>query len=313
MTNSRGKRQASRFNPFLALLLVLVAAVGTVVTLEATGRTDFGLARFWRDKPALAATEVANVLVTTQAFVPGEAVDLQHVWDVTTKTFKYQLRDRRDAEKKGLLTVGDFGRIKGRVLKRAKPANEAFNEEKDFLPEGTPPGPAGLVPSGMRMMTLPVERIRGIDVLHFRDRFELKMSVPLDDGVTRTARESLASRGLANPEEKILLAKISESTRRVLLAQNAEIIQPASSKDRKSEVIVALDPEDVDRVVEALAAKNTIFCITHAADDPDAPRQEPEAQDPLHMYRSLLDLSKQVEVIEGTECHVETVRVSETL
>jgi hypothetical protein len=309
MTTTRGKRQTSRFNPFLALLLVLVAVGGTLVTLDATGRIDLGITVFGgEEKPP--QSDKLMVILSARSMAPGEAVDLKHVWDQMTGSFKFTARDKEDVEEKGLIQVKHYANIKNRILARFKPANEAF-VERDFLPDGTPAGPVGLVPSGMRMLTLPVDRIEGIDVLSFRDRFDLRMSIPHDDEMDDTIEDSL-SIDQATREERLAIWGNHRAPRRVLLAQNAEIIQAAITKDRKGKVIIAVDPDDENRLVDAMTSeKTTIYCIAHAGGDDRAPRREADPHDPLEPYRPLIDGFREIEVYEGNERREETVRVAE--
>jgi len=208
-----------------------------------------------------------------------------------------------------------FNEVKGRVLKNAMGSNQPFMIS-DFLPEGTAPGIVGLVPEGKQLVMLDAKKVQGIDSLGSRNRFDLKVSRPVDDGIEKAAKAALDARPYVSPTDQMTLASISREPERLLLAQNGMIIRRAEKQGSKTVVAVALHPDDVDLVMDALVQDETIYCVGHSGvgerEEREVPRIQPEPVDQIAAYRWLLDSMQKVEVYKGNECTFGIVPVKES-
>lgn len=311
MSTSRGRRQQARFNPFLASLLVIVALVGSVVTLEAMGKTDLGLAKLWRADEVQANPNTLPVVMLTTSLRPGEVLEPQHCWDSENKRPMTIGIDKRVIEQRGFIT--DFRSFRGRVLARPKKHHEPL-AEADFLPAGSPAGPQGLVPEGYLLTWVDESRVTGLGLLGFRDRFDLSMTLPVDEELARAARESLEARGNVKPEELLRLANSRPLQERRLLAQYGMVIETGIAQGKKTLAAVALHPDDVQATQDAVNGEEPIDCIARQtlAEEPERIVQEPI--DPSEPFEWVTEGVGEVEVFQGKDKDVDTTRrAGETL
>lgn len=312
MSTTRGRQNTSRFNPFLALMLIVLAAVGTIVTLEATGKTELGLAKLWGGE-VKAAPRGTLVLFSVRALKPGDLIDESAVVDrKLQRVHKVPLNISLEvATERGYVT--GFDEIKGRVVGEAMGANQPF-VTSELLPEGTHPGIVGLVPEGRQLVMLDAKKVQGVEALGFRNRFDLKASRPVSEEIARAAKDALEARPHVSPEDRMALASTPKAPERLLLAQNGMIISRAEKQGNKTMVAVALDPADVDLVIDALAGDETIYCVAHTGlSQGEMPRIQPERVDPIAPYRWLLESMNEVEIYKGNERTIGVVPVSDRL
>jgi Flp pilus assembly protein CpaB len=184
--------------------------------------------------------------------------------------------------------------ILGRVLAREKPAGYVFTEA-DFLPPGSRPGLVGGIPPGKRAVRVETDQVSGLYGLNAGDRFDLLATLPIDaDG----KGQSLTMGG-AYAQQLALQANLSnwakQATVRVLV-QNGVLVQPLTTREiplsmntltqgmvvKKKpvqEIVIAVDPEEVALLTEAIAVKAQITTIPRSG-HPDDPKdsQTPESQ-----------------------------------
>jgi len=281
-------------NPFLAGVLVLIAILGALFTLEATGSTDLGLNRLWGGDEVQAAN-MTPVVMATVPLEPGERVTVPKLWNREKKTLNHQYMSKDLVSERSFFAQPQ--EVVGRVLARPKAPNQAFVEE-DFLPKGSPEGVLGLIPEGMVSVPVDAEKVQGINLLGFRDRFDLRVMLAMDDSVREMAEEVLDKRGYASEADRLRLAAIAGGPKQRLLAQNGMVVRPTKEED--GVVVVALHPDDVDSTIDALSADSTIFCTSRpASQGAQVARVTPEEIDPMEEYRWVLDSSREVEVIQG--------------
>lgn len=304
MTTLRGRQTKARFNPFLALLLIVLAAVGTIATLEATGTTDiFREVRGEEPHPP-----GIPILASVRALQPGDEIDLSAVFDRQLQQVRKKYNGLTEEEiRDGGFATG-YNEVKGRVLKNPMDAGAPF-VAADFYPAGTQPGISALVPEDKQLVILDADKVQGLDALAYRDRFDLRVSRAEDEEIAKAAKLALEARPYVSPSARIALAATPKRSDRQLLAQCGMVIRVAEKRQgKKTQVAVALHPDDVFPVLDALAEDETIYCVAHPGINPrELPRIQPERVDPTTDYAWLIEERGEVDVIKGNKRTTEMV------
>lgn len=206
--------------------------------------------------------------------------------------------------------VTDFGAITGRVLSRDKPAGFAFSES-DFFPRGTRPGLVAGVPPGKRALVLEADKIKGVYGLQPGDRFDLLATMPVD------APPPLAGPlAVAPPPFDPTLPK--RAAVKVLVHHGAIVApvtmraspqppsqqppgtpapRPSTRAQSVAEVTIAVAPEEVAPLLEALAVDADVLCVARSGhpDDPGelsiTPGSQPVA--PLRSIETIVERQRQ--------------------
>jgi hypothetical protein len=164
--------------------------------------------------------------------------------------------------------------IIGRVVRRDKRAGLAFREDT-FFPQGTPEGIAGATPRGMRAVTLDASVLTGIHSLQAGDRLDLLASISSGRAVEAAAPGVVGLSPAGRGEEG------SEETTAVLLARDAMVLRPVYVRNEASavssltqgkriqnephyEVAIAVNPDDVIRLQDAISKEMRITCVAHS-------------------------------------------------
>lgn len=312
MTRLRSRPTSARINPFLAGMLILLAIVGTVLTLEATGQTQLGLAKLWggdKDREVLASNFVP-VLRPVLTLEPGVALEPRHVWNAETQAFNTGLMSPQTVDAAKFVSDKQFAEVRGRVLARPKPAGEPLSMN-DFMPPGTQPGLTGLVPAGMRLAFVEQGRVPGLASLRFRDRFDLTMTVEPDPALAKAAGESLQKRGRVRPDELMRLAESKPPQQRLLLAQYAMLLDREVTEGKKTYVAIAVHADDFLSTMDALNGEAPVNCSSRPTLAEDPPRVEQAPFDPAAPFEWVTEGIGEVEVYQGREMAVETTRRAE--
>lgn len=295
-------------NPFLAGVLVLVAVFGVLLTLEVTGKTDLGLKRLWSGGGEVRAANSIPVVLSMLPMQPGEQVTVPALWNQEQNTYNHMYIDKGAVAEKNYLDTPEL--VVGRVLRRPKPAGQAFTEF-DFLPPGSKPGITGLVPDGMEALSIPADRIPGLTLLAFGDLFDLRRTVEAEQGAKEMAEEILRNRSYSSEADRLRLASIVRGPAPRLLAQAGVVLRPSSGvfdPRNKEKIVVAVHPDDLDGVIAALDAKGDIHCSPRKKTSEDAlTRVEVVEVDPMEEYAWVLEISREVEVIQGDESEMKNV------
>lgn len=174
--------------------------------------------------------------------------------------------------------------IIGRVVKKDKRAGMGFRETA-FFPRGTPEGIAGATPPGMRAITLDANKLQGIHSLQAGNRLDLLASFP-----TGQTGKSNTTPGLLTNQRPDAGTAASEP---VLLAQNALLLKPVTVRNQASttssltsgkrlmnepkyEVTLAVTPDDVIPLQNALDQGLAITCLAASMREEDGESTEPE-------------------------------------
>jgi hypothetical protein len=177
--------------------------------------------------------------------------------------------------------------IIGRVVKKDKTPGLGFRED-NFFPKGTPAGIAGATPPGLRSVTLDASHLTGVHALNAGDHIDLLANVPVDKvGVFQTRYSHLP---VVTSKQN---APVSDSaTQTMMLAQNAIVLKPVYVRSEamtsssltqgqrvqsvpKYEVALAVQPEDVIPLQNALNQELKITCIAHSMRPDDEPVADP--------------------------------------
>lgn len=182
----------------------------------------------------------------------------------------------------------------GRVLARNKPAGYVFTEV-DFLPEGARPGLVGGIPPGKRAMRVEATKVKGLFGLLPGDRFDLVATLPIDVKQAQKALQVGGAYGQQLTLQADLTNWMKQATVRVLV-QNGVLVEPVKTRTVPvasssltqglvtrnkpiQEVVIAVDPQEVAPLTEAMAVKADINCIPRSGhpDDPQDSRT-PDSQ-----------------------------------
>ena len=307
MSPSRSRKPQARFNPFLAGLLVVLAVVGVVATLDLTGVTNSGLSRLFRQREVLADPNMVGVIMPTRVLEPGHMIGRADLWDARAKRLNKVPMDK-DFVKENHYATG-LNQVKGRVLAQPKLPNDPFQLD-DFLPRDSPAGLVGLVPEGMRLVPVPADKVSGLEALGFQDHFDLYVNDAVSQKLLETARKLLAAREHVSDEDQLRLAQAESTLRQRLLAQNGSVLRQAdpSSKSKERKVSVALHPDDVEALLAALDDGSTIYCIARSPEEArQTERVSVAAPDPMEVLSWLYEDRSDVEFISGSDRQVVSI------
>lgn len=138
----------------------------------------------------------------------------------------------------------------GRVANVSLPPGYLITEE-DLLPPGTIPGITAGVPDGMVATTVPIAGINGLNRLRSGDRFEIRSSLPVEPTTLPPAVEWVDLQGGEPDRQSQELIDELRSGIKVIV-EDAEFVK---TLDEGSEVAIAISPEAITPLMEALNAK----------------------------------------------------------
>lgn len=189
--------------------------------------------------------------------------------------------------------------ILGRVLDHDKPAGYVFTES-DFLPSGTRPGLVAGIPSGKRAIRVAADKVEGVYGLLPGDRFDLVATLPID------AKGRAQAFGFAGPyaQQLALQAQLTnwqkQATVRVIV-QNGVVVEPLTTRQIPmysttltqggitrmrpvQEAVVAVDPDEVVRLTEAIAVDATIAVVPRSGRPDDSPTSRTPDRRPVSPF-----------------------------
>ncbi|HZV00324.1 MAG TPA: hypothetical protein VFF73_26635 [Planctomycetota bacterium] len=173
-----------------------------------------------------------------------------------------------------------FQQVAGRVLNHDKPADYGFTEA-DFYPRGTKPGWGAGVPEGKRGYTAVAEKISGLVGLTAGDHFDLMATIPIDP----KAYETLQQLGPGMTQQlgiQIKLMGENKQARGRVIVQDGVVVVPLHTREVPTtragtltsaavqtmkpvqEVVVAVDPDEVGPLMEALAVGADLTCVARS-------------------------------------------------
>lgn len=159
-------------------------------------------------------------------------------------------------------TIVDPVDLVGRVLARPKSASRVFSES-DLMPIGTRPGIVAGIPNGQRALRIDATKVSGIVGLRQGDQFDLVATYPGSNrnGAVESVYGSAALSGSG-----------AQSARAQLVASSATVVSelesralPGAAGGRSGkivqEIVIALAPDEIPSVTEALEVAKRIDCI----------------------------------------------------
>lgn len=264
-------------SPLIALAVIVSAAV-ILEVLWGLGLLD--LSRFRSTEPSTAGMVA---IPTPGRPIPAYAkVTRDYLWDAKRNRLAVIYLPPRAVTPEMIVGISD---VIGRVIGREKAPGYVFTEA-DFLPKGTRDGLVGGIPAGKRAIRVAADKVDGVYGLHAGDRFDLVATMPID-----ASRGSQAFNvGGVYGDQLALQARLSnwqkQATVRVMV-QNGVIVEPMTTRQVPiiqsslteggrlrmrpvQEVVIAIDPEEVARLTEALAVDAKISMIPRSGrpDDP---------------------------------------------
>jgi Flp pilus assembly protein CpaB len=207
-----------------------------------------------------------------------------HFWDVRNNRLTVVYLPPRAVTPEMLVKLSD---LIGRVLDHDKAPGYVFTDG-DFLPKGTREGVVAGIPAGKRAIRLSADRVEGLYGLHMGDRFDLLATMPIE--ASGGGGGQAMNFGGVHAQELALQAKLSnwqkQATVRVMV-QNGIIVEAMAvrgvpgmqsslteggvSRVRPvQEVVIAVSPEEVTRLTEAIAVDAKITAVPRSG-RPDEP------------------------------------------
>jgi Flp pilus assembly protein CpaB len=165
----------------------------------------------------------------------------------------------------------------GRVLAHDKNPGYVFTEA-DFLPKGTREGVVAGIPAGKRAVRISADKVEGLYGLHSGDRFDLLATMPVD--AARGGAQAFDVAGVYG-QQLAMEARLSnwqkQATVRVLV-QSGVIVEAMATRGVPmfqsslteggvtrvrpvQEAVIAINPEEVARLTEAMAVNATITAV----------------------------------------------------
>lgn len=157
-------------------------------------------------------------------------------------------------------TIVDASELVGRVLAGPKLPFRVFSKG-DVLPPGTRPGLVAGIPPGKRALRIDASKVSGIIGLHQGDRFDLVATFP---AMRSGGAESVYGGSSAAGARRRAQAQVVADGATVVSALEVRAI-PGAASGRPGkvvqEMVIALAPEEIPAVTEALELAKRIDCI----------------------------------------------------
>jgi hypothetical protein len=167
--------------------------------------------------------------------------------------------------------------IIGRVLAQDKEKDYVFSE-KNFLPEGTRPGIVGGTPAGKRAMVVNVDQTPGLELLSTGDQFDLLATLPGNGATGSNVDYAALLGGIKAPDLRVGQRATSGGVR--VLIQGGTLISlskttpPVNNRSNRTTTstlaTIALAPEEVALLTEALGNSTQMFCVARSGQPEDA-------------------------------------------
>jgi Flp pilus assembly protein CpaB len=281
-------------SPVIALGVVVVAAL-VFETLWGLGLID--LSRFRSTEPSTAG--LVAVPTAGRAIPAYARVTRDHLWDARKNRLAVVYLPPQAVTREMIRNIPD---VLGRVLNHEKAPGYVFTED-DFLPKGTREGIVGGIPAGKRAVRIPADKVEGVYGLHAGDRFDLVATMPID----ASRGSQTFNIGGVYGEQLALQARLSNWQKQAtvhVMVQNGVIVEPMTTRQVPilqtasltdaarvrmkpvQEVVIAIDPEEVARLTEALAVDARVSMIPRSGRPDDAPDSETPDLQPISPFTS---------------------------
>jgi Flp pilus assembly protein CpaB len=305
-------------SPFFALAVLLVIFGG----IWASGVVDscwFGI-----NCPRSIEGLVA-VPVSVQHIPAYTSIRREHVWNMKTGEMSKVLLPPEQISETMKVNLKD---VLGRVLARDKPPGYVFTEA-DFLPPGSRQGLVGGIPPGKRAVRVEADQVRGLYGLNPGDRFDLIATLPID----ADSKGNALNLGGAYGRQLALQADLSnwskQATVRVLV-QNGLLVQPLTTRNVPitvntltkgtvvktkpvQEIVIAVAPEEVAPLTEAMAVKANITTVPRSGHPDDPKDSHTPASQPWSPFGQGFAMGKPFDGVSQNGNHQSSLTFVETV
>jgi Flp pilus assembly protein CpaB len=269
---SRPQRVSRWVVALLICLFVPLAVAGAVGTLWAFGKVD---PTSWFSAHDQLPPGYVPVLASGVKIPAYTKITRDHLLD--PRTGKWAFVPVREAEipKEAILSPND---VIGRVLNHDKSPNYVFTE-RDFFPKGTRAGLSGAIPPGKVSLTLERTKIQGIAGLQQQDRVDLTATIPVETpkGGGNMAKGFLQEAQIAAMEKLARVRVLAKNAVLIEFTQHDKSVTSRSisngtqvKKVPVEEVVIAVDPEEVAPIQEALSTDVAISCVVRSGQPGDS-------------------------------------------
>ena len=299
-------RPTRRRRPIGTILILLLIAAGLSYVLIplAFGRQPnlpFSLNEIFAgndsdDSVKPPAEGKVRVLVSGREIPAYTTISRDDLWDPQKNHLAFTDVDEDLIGASGILV--EASQIVGRVLDHKKPAGYVFTE-KDFMPKGTRPGFVAGIPAGKRAMRIEVDWVHGIVGLQPGDRFDILAAVPVESSTqvpfsgvfadqmkVQTQLEGLNKQARVDVlvQNGVVVSELQ--TRQVPITQSSLTRGTTTRTVPKQEMVIAVGPDEVAELMEAIAIEAQVTCIARSGhpDDPLESRTLPSK--PNHPWLS---------------------------
>lgn len=253
------------------LAMVAVLAVVILGLLWGFGVIDFS--RLGNSEPSTAG--LVPVPTVARRIPAYTRLTRDHLWDPVNQRLAVIYLPPGAVTPEMLLKLSD---VLGRVLGHEKAPGYVFTSD-DFLPKGTREGLVAGIPAGKRAVRISGDKVDGLHGLNPGDRFDLLATMPIDAS-RGGGGQTFSFAGVYGPQ-LALEARLSnwqkQATVRVMV-QNAIIVEPMSVRGVPmfqstlteggvtrmrpvQDAVIAIDPDEVARLAEALAVEAKITAV----------------------------------------------------
>ncbi len=269
MSPQRTRRRAPLGSILALAVLALLAAAAYPLLRDGELEVPFTgrILRFGGEAQAATRDDGrVPVVMAARAIEAYARVDRNDLIDPRQGDFAVMRMSPDRIEREGILT--DLSQIVGRVMARDKRPGFVFTE-RDFLPVGTRPGITAGIPEGKRGVRLEANDVQGLVELNAGDRFDLLATLPVETKPPGQAN-ALGGAFAAQSANQAALEGLDRQARVSVLVQNGTIVSPMrtravptsnasltrgqfTSTRPVQEVVIAVSPEEVAPLMEALA------------------------------------------------------------
>lgn len=271
----------------LTLAAIVVGGVGSVLALGLTNVIDLKGLAFWIPKKNPIPADYIAVPMSSQVIPAYTKITRDYLrmprtgeWVVTWQA--------PQAIPKSVIT--ERLNILDRVTAHEIAAGYAF-KDSDFLPEGSSPGVAGGTPAGKQAITLDVSKLRGsLHDLKAGDHVNVMATIPVDmpgsghssggrlgSVVAAPDASLLAKRSIVRPvvQDGVVVSPVR--VRNEPIGASSLLTQGGGLRTKPvQEIVIAVDPDEVAPLAEAIDEKYEIFCVVHSGRPAEAKAAAPQ-------------------------------------
>lgn len=259
----------------LGFIALAIGGVGTVAALGYLKVIDLERLAFWRKTQPIPADWVA-VPMCARPIPAYTSVTRDYM--VNPRTAEWIVIPMPPGAIVKARVIAERSKILGRVTAHEVPGGYCFTEA-DFLPLGTSPGVAGGTPPGKLAMTLDASKLKGMCYdLKAGDHVVLQASTAVDmPGAGHSNSGQLGTKMVATPDMLLLPKRSFIRT----LVQDGVVVMPVQTRNVPissssltqgattrtmpvQEIIIAVDPQDVPLLNEAIDLKYEITCLAQS-------------------------------------------------